>query len=161
MRKIMCATDSSLLPHQGTWQGVESILKGHPGYCGRPGELAAGSSHLCGSFAINNAGLCGSAAPSFLPASRRGAEGQYLSPLRHLSSISVHCRLGLEKCRTAVLNIRIEHQKLQSELCVGQRLAFKRRPNVKRQRKKMNAVFIHLPVKRITCLETPGANHVR
>lgn len=70
------------------------------------GEMAAGSSHLCDSFAINNAGLCGSAAPSFLPASRSGAEGQYVSPLRHLSSISVHCRLGLENCRTAVLNIR-------------------------------------------------------
>ncbi|DAA26288.1 TPA: hypothetical protein BOS_9659 [Bos taurus] len=36
--------------------------------------MAAGSSHLCGSLTINNAGLCGSAAPSFLTGSRSGAE---------------------------------------------------------------------------------------
>ena len=96
-----CATQSSLLPHQGPWQGGESILKGRPGCCGRPGEMAAGSSHLCGSLTINNAGLCGSAAPSFLTGSRSGAEAVRWS-IAPSSDHQCPLQVGSGKSETAV-----------------------------------------------------------
>lgn len=70
--KIMRATESSLLPHQRTFcREGKASCRDVPEAAG-DGEMAAGSSHLCGSVSINNAGLCGRAAP-FPPAPAPGA----------------------------------------------------------------------------------------